>query len=101
MGDPIGVAKHVHETLAPDGSWMIVEPYANAAVADNLNPIGRLYYNSSTMVCVPNSLSQETGAALGAQAGEQAIHDVAAAAGFHDFRRATETPFNIVYHAKP
>jgi SAM-dependent methyltransferase len=100
MGDPIGVAKHVHETLALDGSWMIVEPYANAAVADNLNPIGRLYYNSSTMVCVPNSLSQEIGAALGAQAGEQAIHDVADAAGFHDFRRATETPFNIVYHAK-
>ena len=70
-------------------------------MADNLNPIGRLFYNSSTMICVPNSLSQETGAALGAQAGEQAIHDVAVAAGFHGFRRATETPFNIVYQAKP
>ena len=101
MGDPTGVAKHVHETIAPDGSWMIVEPYANAAVADNFNPIGRLFYNSSTMICVPNSLSQETGAALGAQAGEQAIHDVAVAAGFHGFRRATETPFNIVYQARP
>jgi 2-polyprenyl-3-methyl-5-hydroxy-6-metoxy-1,4-benzoquinol methylase len=101
MGDPIGVAKHVRETLAPDGSWMIVEPYANEAVADNFNPIGRLYYNSSTMICVPNSLSQETGAALGAQAGEQAIQDVAVTAGFHDFRRATETPFNIVYQARP
>lgn len=101
MGDPVGAAAHVRESLAPDGTWMIVEPFAGDRVEDNLNPVGRAYYNFSTLLCVPNSLSQEVGLALGAQAGEAAIRDVVGAAGFTRFERVAEWPFNIVYTARP
>ena len=100
MGDPLGAARHVRETLAPDGTWLIVEPYAGDAVADNLNPVGRAYYGFSTYLCVPNALSQNGGYALGAQAGEAAISDVVREAGFTRVRRAAETPFNIVLEAR-
>ena len=101
MGDPIGAARHVREAIAPDGTWMIVEPAAGDRVEDNINPIGRAYYGFSTLLCTPASLSQEVGLALGAQAGEARIRDVVTAGGFTRFRRATETPFNIVYEARP
>jgi SAM-dependent methyltransferase len=101
MGDPLGAARHVREALAPDGTWLIVEPYAGDAVADNLNPVGRAYYGFSTYLCVPNALSQDGGYALGAQAGEAAISDVVREAGFTRVRRAAETPFNIVLEARP
>jgi ubiquinone/menaquinone biosynthesis C-methylase UbiE len=101
MGDPAGAARHVRETLAPDGTWMIVEPFAGDTVADNLNPVGRVYYNFSTYLCVPNALSQPGGSALGAQAGEAAIRELVTAAGFTRFRRAAETPFNLVFEARP
>jgi len=101
MGDPTGAARHVLSTLKPDGTWMIVEPFANDQPQDNHNPIGRLFYSASTMICTPASLSQEVGAALGAQAGEQRIHDIVKEAGFTRFRRAAETPFNLVYEARP
>jgi len=101
MGDPIGAARHVHSTLAPDGSWMIVEPRAGDRVEDNFNPIGRAYYGFSTLLCTPASLSQEVGLALGAQAGEARIRDVLRAGGFNRFRRVAETPFNLVYEARP
>ncbi len=101
MGDPVGAAKHVREALKPDGTWMIVEPFANDAMKDNLNPVGRVYYSFSTLLCTPCSRSQEVGLCLGAQAGEQKIHDVVTQAGFTRFRRATQTPFNIVYEARP
>jgi SAM-dependent methyltransferase len=101
MGDPLGAARHVRESLAPDGTWMIVEPYAGDAVADNLNPVGRVYYSFSTFLCVPNALSQPGGYALGAQAGEPAIRRLAVDAGFTRFRRAAETPFNLVFEARP
>jgi 2-polyprenyl-3-methyl-5-hydroxy-6-metoxy-1,4-benzoquinol methylase len=101
MGDPVGAARHVLETLAPDGTWMIVEPAAGDAVEDNLNPIGRAYYGFSTLLCTPASLSQEVGLALGAQAGEARLREVVTAAGFTRFRRAAETPFNIVLEARP
>jgi ubiquinone/menaquinone biosynthesis C-methylase UbiE len=100
MGDPLGAAKHIRQALAPDGTWLIVEPYANDTVADNLNPVGRVYYNFSTFLCVPNALSQKGGYSLGAQAGEAAIRQVVTDAGFTRFRRATETPFNLVYEAR-
>jgi SAM-dependent methyltransferase len=100
MGDPVGAARHVRQSLAPDGTWLIVEPYAADRVEDNLNPIGRVYYAASTLICTPASLAQEVGTALGAQAGEARLHDVVTAAGFTDFRRATETPFNIVFEAR-
>lgn len=100
MGDPIGAAKHVRQSLAPGGTWMIVEPFANDELKDNLNPVGRVYYSFSTLLCTPCSRSQEVGMCLGAQAGEARIRDVVAAAGFKHFRRATETPFNIVYEAR-
>ena len=100
MGDPVGAARHVHESLAKDGTWMIVEPYANDQLKDNLNPVGRVYYGFSTLLCTPCSRSQEVGLCLGAQAGEARIRDVVTAAGFTRFRRATETPFNIVYEAR-
>ena len=100
MGDPVGAAAHVRETLAPDGVWMIVEPFANDRLEDNLNPVGRVFYAASTMICTPASRSQEVGLALGAQSGEQRMHDVVTAAGFHRFRRAAQTPFNLVYEAK-
>jgi 2-polyprenyl-3-methyl-5-hydroxy-6-metoxy-1,4-benzoquinol methylase len=101
MGDPAGAARHVHETLAPDGTWLIVEPNAGDRVEDNLNPIGRAYYAFSTLLCTPASLSQEVGLALGAQAGEARIRDVVTAGGFTGFRRAAETPFNVVFEARP
>lgn len=100
MGDPVGAARHVRSSLAPDGSWMIVEPAAGDRIEDNLNPVGRAYYAFSTLLCTPASLSQEVGLALGAQAGEARIRDVVAAAGFTRFRRAAETPFNFVYEAR-
>ncbi len=88
-------------SLAPDGAWLIVEPFAHDHLADNLNPVGRIYYAASTMLCTPASLAQEVGAALGAQAGEQRTRDVVMAGGFTRFRRAAETPFNLVFEARP
>jgi SAM-dependent methyltransferase len=101
MGDPVGAAQHVHQSLRSDGSWMIVEPYANDRLSDNLTPVGRVYYSFSTLLCTPCSRSQEVGLCLGAQSGEARIRDVVASAGFTRFRRATETPFNVVYEARP
>lgn len=101
MGDPVGAARHVRETLSPDGMWMIVEPFANDRLEDNLNPVGRIYYSASTMVCTPCSLSQEVGLGLGAQAGEQRLCSVAREGGFSRFRRAAQTPFNLVFEARP
>jgi 2-polyprenyl-3-methyl-5-hydroxy-6-metoxy-1,4-benzoquinol methylase len=101
MGDPLGAARHVREALAADGTWLIVEPNAGDTVADNLNPVGRMYYSASTFLCVPNGLSQPGGYALGAQAGEAAIREVATDAGFTRFRRAAETPFNLIYEVRP
>jgi SAM-dependent methyltransferase len=101
MGDPVGAAKHVRESLAKDGTWMIVEPFANDDFKDNLNPLGRMYYSFSTLLCTPCSRSQEVGLCLGAQAGEARMREVVTSAGFGRFRRATETPFNIVYEARP
>jgi SAM-dependent methyltransferase len=100
MGDPVGAGAHVKETLAPDGAWMIVEPFAHDDLADNLNPVGRIFYAASTMICTPASLSQEVGLGLGAQAGEKRLKDVVKKAGFKSFRRATETPFNLVFEAR-
>jgi SAM-dependent methyltransferase len=101
MGDPVGAAEHVRQSLAKDGTWMIVEPFANDELKDNLNPVGRVYYSFSTLLCTPCSRSQEVGLCLGAQAGETRIREVVTSAGFTRFRRATETPFNIVYEARP
>jgi SAM-dependent methyltransferase len=101
MGDPVGAAAHVRETLAPDGAWLIVEPFANDALQDNLNPVGRIFYSASTFICTPASRSQEVGLCLGAQAGEARIRQVVADGGFARFRRATETPFNLIYEARP
>ena len=101
MGDPVGASTHVCTTLAPDGAWMIVEPFANDKVEDNLNPIGRVFYSASTMICTPASRSQEVGLALGAQAGEARMRDVVLSGGFTSFRRASQTPFNLVYEARP
>jgi SAM-dependent methyltransferase len=101
MGDPLSAAQHVLRSLAADGTWLIVEPFANDKVEDNLNPVGRVFYNASTMICVPASLAQDVGLGLGAQAGESAIGAIATEAGFGSFRRATETPFNLVLEARP
>jgi 2-polyprenyl-3-methyl-5-hydroxy-6-metoxy-1,4-benzoquinol methylase len=101
MGDPAGAAAHVRESLTPDGTWMIVEPFANDQVKDNLNPIGRAFYSASTLICTPASLSQEIGLALGAQAGEARMREVVTSGGFKRFRRATETPFNLIFEARP
>jgi SAM-dependent methyltransferase len=101
MGDPFGAARHVHESLAADGTWMIVEPAAGDRVEDNLNPVGRAYYSFSTLLCTPASLSQDVGLALGAQAGEARIREVVTSAGFDRFRRVSETPFNLVFEARP
>lgn len=100
MGDPVGAGKHVRESLARDGSWMIVEPFAHDHLKDNLNPVGRIFYGASTMICTPASLSQEVGLGLGAQAGEMRLRKVAMDAGFSHFRRATETPFNMVFEVR-
>jgi len=101
MGDPEGAARHVLQSLDPNGTWMIVEPFANDKLEDNLNPIGRVFYGASTMVCTPASVSQEVGLALGAQAGEGRLTRVLKSAGFKRVRRAAETPFNIVLEARP
>jgi SAM-dependent methyltransferase len=101
MGDPVGAARHVRQSLAPDGTWMVVEPFAHDRLADNLNPVGRIFYAASTMICTPASLSQEVGLGLGAQAGEARLRDVVTQGGFSRFRRATETPFNLVLEARP
>jgi SAM-dependent methyltransferase len=101
MGDPVGAASHVRGSLAADGTWMIVEPFANDQLKDNLNPVGRVYYSFSTLLCTPCSRSQEVGLCLGAQAGEKRVREVVSKAGFSRFRRAAETPFNIVYEARP
>jgi SAM-dependent methyltransferase len=101
MGDPKGAAAHIRKALKPDGTLMLVEPFAHDDLEDNLNPVGRMYYAASTLVCTPNSLSQEVGLALGAQAGEARLREVGRAAGFTHFRRATETPFNLILEARP
>jgi SAM-dependent methyltransferase len=101
MGDPVGACRHVRETLDGDGTVMLVEPRAGERVEDNLNPVGRIYYCASTMLCTPGSLDQEVGLALGAQAGETRLGDVVREAGFSRFRRAAETPFNLVLEAQP
>jgi SAM-dependent methyltransferase len=100
MGDPVGAARHVRDTLAPDGTWMIVEPAAGDSVEDNLNPVGRAYYGFSTLLCTPASLSQDVGLALGAQAGPARIGEVVAEAGFTHFRAVAQTPFNHVFEAR-
>jgi SAM-dependent methyltransferase len=100
MGDPVGASAHVLRTLAPGGTWMIVEPFANDRVEDNLNPVGRVYYGASTVICTPASLDQEVGLALGAQAGEARLTQVIKQGGFTHVRRATETPFNLVLEAR-
>ncbi len=101
MGDPVGAGRHVRRALKADGTVMLVEPFAGDTVADNLNPVGRVYYGFSTVVCTPASLSQEVGLALGAQAGEQRLRKVMTEAGFTRFRRATQTPFNLIFEARP
>jgi SAM-dependent methyltransferase len=101
MGDPVGAARHVRESLDRDGTWLLVEPFAHDRVEDNLNPLGRVFYSVSTLVCTPASLSQEVGLALGAQAGEARLQSVLREAGFTRVRRATETPFNLVLEARP
>ena len=100
MGDPAGAAAHIRQSLAPGGTWMIVEPAAGDAVPDNLNPVGRVYYGFSTFLCLPNAKSQPGGYALGAQAGEAAIGALVRDAGFSSFRRVAQTPFNLVFEAR-
>jgi SAM-dependent methyltransferase len=101
MGDPVGALDHARQALNNDGTIMLVEPFANDDVSDNLNPIGRIFYSASTLICTPASLSQEVGKGLGAQAGEHRLAEVAGEAGLSRFRRATETPFNLVLEARP
>jgi ubiquinone/menaquinone biosynthesis C-methylase UbiE len=101
MGNPLAAARHIRQALKPDGTWLVVEPYAADEVAANLNPVGRVYYNASTQLCVPNALSQSGGYALGAQAGEATIRQLTADAGFTRFRCAAQTPFNLVYEVRP
>lgn len=101
MGDPVGASGHVLQSLRKDGTWLLVEPYANDRLEDNLNPVGRVFYAASTLVCTPASLSQEVGLGLGAQAGEARLRDVVTKGGFRSFRRATQTPFNLVLEARP
>jgi SAM-dependent methyltransferase len=101
MGDPVGAATHVRNALRHDGTWMIVEPFAHDELKDNLNPVGRVYYSFSTLLCTPCSRSQEVGRCLGAQSGEKLIREVVTAGGFSRFRRAAETPFNVVYEVRP
>ena len=101
MGDPVGASEHVLQSLDSDGTWLIVEPFAHDTLEENLNPVGRLYYPFSVLLCTPSSLSQEVGLALGGQAGEKRLHEVVTTAGFTRFRRATETPFNLILEARP
>ena len=100
MGDPVNASKHVKSALKPDGTWLIVEPFANDALEDNLNPIGRIFYSASTCICTPASRSQEVGLCLGAQAGEQRLRKIVKEGGFSHFRRATETPFNLIFEPR-
>ncbi|MFZ5927358.1 MAG: class I SAM-dependent methyltransferase [Acidobacteriota bacterium] len=100
MGDPVGAARHVLSALAPGGTWMIVEPFAGDRVEDNLNPVGRIFYSASTVICTPASRAQEVGLALGAQAGEKRMREIVLKGGFRHFRRAAQTPFNLVYEAR-
>jgi SAM-dependent methyltransferase len=100
MGDPVGAARHVRKSLAPGGVWMLVEPFANDRLEDNLNPVGRLYYSASTLLCTPASLSQEVGLALGAQAGEKRLREVLTEAGFTSVRRVAETPANMILEVR-
>jgi len=101
MGDPVGASAHVRQSLRKDGSWMIVEPFANDRLEDNLNPVGRIFYSASTFICTPASRSQEVGRCLGAQAGESRLRKVVTEGGFSRFRRAAQTPFNLVFEARP
>ena len=101
MGDPVGAARNVHRSLAPDGTWLLVEPMAGDRIEDNLNPVGRVFYGASTMICTPAARSQAGGFALGAQAGEQLLRGVLEQAGFGRVRRAAETPFNLVLEVRP
>ena len=101
MGDPAGAAAHVRKSLRTDGVWMIVEPFAHDRLEDNLNPVGRIFYSASTFICTPASRSQEVGRCLGAQAGEKRLRAVAGEGGFSGFRRAAETPFNMIFEATP
>jgi 2-polyprenyl-3-methyl-5-hydroxy-6-metoxy-1,4-benzoquinol methylase len=101
MGDPVGAARHVLQSLKKDGTWMIVEPFAHDRLEQNLNPVGRVFYSASTLICTPASRSQEVGMCLGAQAGEARMRKVVTDAGFTRFRRATQTPFNLIYEARP
>jgi len=101
MGDPSGAAAHVRQSLKPDGTWLIVEPFAHDELEKNLNPVGRVFYCASTMICTPASKAQEVGAALGAQAGEKRLREAVMRGGFTRFRRATETPYNLVFEARP
>jgi 2-polyprenyl-3-methyl-5-hydroxy-6-metoxy-1,4-benzoquinol methylase len=101
MGDPAGASSHVFSTLKRDGTWMIVEPFAGDKLEDNLHPLGRAMYGASTLLCTPASLSQEVGLALGAQAGETRLREVVMEGGFTRFRRATQTPFNLIFEARP
>jgi SAM-dependent methyltransferase len=101
MGDPVGASSHIRDTLAPDGTWLVVEPFAGDRVEDNLNPVGRMFYGASTVICTPASLDQEVGLALGAQAGEERLAEVIKEGGFSAVRRATETPFNMILEARP
>ena len=100
MGDPVGAARHAQRALKDDGSVLLVEPFAGNTLTENSTPVGRLYYAASSMICTPNSLSQEVGLGLGAQAGETRLREVFAEAGFSRFRRATETPFNLILEAR-
>lgn len=101
MGDPAGAAAHIRQSLKSDGTWMIAEPMAGDTLERNMNPVGRLYYAGSTMICQPTSRSLEVGAALGAQAGEAKLREVIHSGGFSSVRRATETPFNMILEARP
>ena len=101
MGDPLGAARHVRQTLNSDGHWMIVEPAAGDRLEDNLNPVSRLFYAASTLICIPTSLAQPVGAALGAQAGFERLSAAIGKAGFGQVRKATETPFNMILEARP
>ncbi len=101
MGDPVGASRHILDKLAPEGTWLLVEPFAHDDLADNLNPIGRMFYGASTLICTPASLSQEVGLGLGAQAGEARLRKVVEEAGFTRFRRAAETPVNLIFEVRP
>ena len=101
MGDPVGAAAHIRETLAPNGALLLVEPYAEDQLADNLGPMGRIFYSASTLLCTPCSRAQDVGLALGAQAGEAQLTDVLHLGGFTKVRRAAQTPFNLVLEARP